>query len=319
MFFVISGFLISASYERNSDLKNYARNRALRIYPGLWCVIFLTILTIIIFSDISFFRAETIPWLLSQMAGIIYTPGFLKDFGIGAYHVSLWTIPIELQFYAILPVIYILISLLTSNRKVINYLFLSLFIFFLLVAYVLFESRMVFIPELGLEETTLQKLLRYSFIPHIYMFLFGVVLQRWSFYQSKWAYGKGLWWCAIFLLFSYVAPSYPNFWIYRFISPTSQITTMISMLLLCVTTISLAYTKPGFAHKFLHDKDISYGVYIYHGMVLNIFIVFGLGGYISFVAICLITIVLGYLSWIFVERPFIKKKKQTIKTETRAF
>ena len=36
MFFVMSGFLISASYERNGELKNYFRNRILRIYPALW-------------------------------------------------------------------------------------------------------------------------------------------------------------------------------------------------------------------------------------------------------------------------------------------
>src|SRR4051794_31062121 len=46
IFFVISGFLISASYERKSDLKNYVRNRALRIYPALWFCIILTVLVI---------------------------------------------------------------------------------------------------------------------------------------------------------------------------------------------------------------------------------------------------------------------------------
>ena len=35
IFFVISGFLISLSYERSSGLKSYCRNRVLRIYPGL--------------------------------------------------------------------------------------------------------------------------------------------------------------------------------------------------------------------------------------------------------------------------------------------
>src|SRR5579863_3316686 len=35
VFFFVSGFLISKSFENNSNLAEYARNRALRIYPGL--------------------------------------------------------------------------------------------------------------------------------------------------------------------------------------------------------------------------------------------------------------------------------------------
>ncbi len=316
MFFVISGFLISASYERSSDLKNYIRNRSLRIYPGLWCCILITILTILCFSDISFFRIETVPWLLSQMAGIIYTPGFLKEYGIGAYHVSLWTIPIELQFYAVLPIIYFTIGLLTKNRKIADWYFLLLFIFFLGIAFALYNLKLVFVPDINLVETRVQKMLRYSFIPHFYMFLFGVVIQRFNLYKSNLLYGKGIWWCLGFLVFTYLGHAYPNFWLFTGNDPAALINTKISMLLLCFATISLAYTKPGFAHKLLHNNDISYGVYIYHGMVLNIFVTLGLmRNYVYFGIVCLITLLLGYLSWILVERPFIRKKKVTIKTE----
>src|ERR1700704_498511 len=37
VFFFISGFLISKSFENNSVLKEFWLNRALRIYPGLVC------------------------------------------------------------------------------------------------------------------------------------------------------------------------------------------------------------------------------------------------------------------------------------------
>lgn len=36
IFFVISGLLISKSYEQSDCIRNYYRNRCLRIYPGLW-------------------------------------------------------------------------------------------------------------------------------------------------------------------------------------------------------------------------------------------------------------------------------------------
>src|ERR1700761_5429148 len=76
MFFVMSGFLISASYERNSDLKNYFTNRCLRILPGLWTCLFLSVVAISIFGRVSFNNREALPWLLKQMAGLIYTPNF---------------------------------------------------------------------------------------------------------------------------------------------------------------------------------------------------------------------------------------------------
>ncbi|KZZ60966.1 hypothetical protein A3762_14930 [Oleiphilus sp. HI0125] len=41
IFFVISGFLISAAYDRTPSMRTYAINRLLRIYPALWfCFIF---------------------------------------------------------------------------------------------------------------------------------------------------------------------------------------------------------------------------------------------------------------------------------------
>src|SRR4030088_1254426 len=36
IFFVISGILISKSYEQSDSLRVYLRNRCLRIFPGLW-------------------------------------------------------------------------------------------------------------------------------------------------------------------------------------------------------------------------------------------------------------------------------------------
>ena len=44
IFFFVSGFLISRSYENNSRIAEYSRNRALRIYPAL---VLCTILAVI--------------------------------------------------------------------------------------------------------------------------------------------------------------------------------------------------------------------------------------------------------------------------------
>jgi peptidoglycan/LPS O-acetylase OafA/YrhL len=71
IFFVISGFLISLSYERSSGLKSYCRNRVLRIYPGLWCCILSTILVAALFGY-SFASGQAV------VAACTYLVGYLS-------------------------------------------------------------------------------------------------------------------------------------------------------------------------------------------------------------------------------------------------
>ena len=50
IFFVISGFLISISFDRNPDLRAYTINRILRIYPALWISTLVTLLALALFA-----------------------------------------------------------------------------------------------------------------------------------------------------------------------------------------------------------------------------------------------------------------------------
>ena len=108
IFFTISGFLISKSWERSPDYKSYFRNRLLRIYPALWVCLFFTI-TIFITSGVRFDFGEFAAWLAAQLTFFqFYNPEFLRTFGVGVMNGSLWTIPVELQFYFLLPFLYLL-------------------------------------------------------------------------------------------------------------------------------------------------------------------------------------------------------------------
>jgi len=149
-------------------------------------------------------------------------------------------------------------------------------------------------------EPTLQKLIRYSFFPHFFLFLSGVLLQRLKAYESKWIAGKGAYWLAAYLAFYYVVP-------------TAPVTYVPTTLLLGIVTVSIAYTMPSIAQKILRGNDISYGVYIYHGLMINMLVEMGLTGRAEyFVLLAACTYLAGYVSWIAIERPFLRKKKQTI-------
>ena len=293
IFFVISGFLISASYERSSGLESYYRNRVLRIFPGLWCCVIATAL-VAAFCGFSLVNGQATVWLVSQLAGAIYTPRFLKDFGIGSYNGSLWTIPVELQFYFLLPVLYWL------TRKEAKYRTTHFCLAWLAFVAIALAARFMF-PSLdeAQDASTLGKFVRYSFLPHFFLFMTGVVLQRLKVHESTWIAGKGIYWLAAYVAFHWALPTAPA-------------TYVLAKLLLAVAAVSVAYTAPSLSQRILRGNDISYGVYIYHGLLINLFVELGLAGGAECLILAACTFVVAYLSWVGIERPFLRKKKQTI-------
>jgi peptidoglycan/LPS O-acetylase OafA/YrhL len=289
VFFVISGYLISASYERNTSFRDYLYNRALRIFPGLWACIFITILVISL-TGVSFFNKASLFWLPSQLAGFIYTPGFLSDYGFGSYNGSLWSIPIELQFYLLLPLIYVLVP-----QKRIDYSLYGLFLLFL-VLHILFY--IVKFPS-----PVFRKAAGYTFIPYFYLFLIGVIFQRLQIFKMSFIYNKAHFWVIGYLIYSLLVPDGVDHLFFA----------TIKHIILSFCVISLAYSAPGIANKALHNNDISYGIYIYHGLLITIIVQEKLQSYTNVFVLIAFTYVLALLSWKFVEKPFIRIKKYTIK------
>src|ERR1700730_1291216 len=115
IFFVISGLLISKSYEQSDSIRQYYQNRCLRIFPALW-VCLTASLGVICAMGIGFLgTVSTHDWLLwwaAQMSMFqSYGGDFLEPFGGGGLNSSLWTIPVELEFYLFLPALYGLLQL----------------------------------------------------------------------------------------------------------------------------------------------------------------------------------------------------------------
>jgi peptidoglycan/LPS O-acetylase OafA/YrhL len=293
IFFMISGFLVSSSYERSRSLWSYARNRLLRIFPGLWVCVLLTI-PVATYFGYDFLHIRGLAWLVAQLGGAIYTPGFLEGFGFGSYNGSLWTISLVLQFYVLLPVAYFLLS----RQGALTRGLVALWGLFLVLA-LIFRPMTVFIE--GQPDPLDLKLLRYSFVPHFYLFLFGVLLQRFQAHESSLIKGKAPIWLAAYIALMYVIPA-------------SDVKYVLHPLALGLVVLSAACTGPDLARLVFRGNDLSYGVYIYHGLVINVFVELGLVGSSAYAWILAgVTFALAFLSWKLVERPFLRKKSPSIR------
>jgi peptidoglycan/LPS O-acetylase OafA/YrhL len=205
IFFVISGFLISASLDRNPDLRNYAINRFLRIYPGLWVATLVTLLLMLLFgnniwhaisssSDSAFYIVSK--WLAAQVTiGQFYNPHPLKaNYGVGHLNGSLWTIPVELQFYLLLPVLaFALWRGMPARTPNMRLLLATMMLYVISWFYQTHSESLLKLSE------NLAVIVKVSLVPYLYMFMLGIVLQRNLDLLKNMFFGKGVLWLTAYL------------------------------------------------------------------------------------------------------------------------
>jgi len=283
IFFVISGFLVAESLERN-ELRTFFVARALRIYPALWACLIVSIIFAGV-SGVSFPPSEFWPWLVAQVTFVqFYNPDFLRHFGVGVLNGSLWTIPVELQFYLTLP----LLALLRTRAL-------------LLVAAASVIFNQLFIWLAGDLASNAAKLVANTLPPYLYMFLIGTLLQRHRDIVRRFLADRVIAWLAIYVVLELVLSFAPLHIGGNYINP-------LSATMLALVVVSAAHSQP-----FIRlPGDISYGLYLYHVPLLNLFIAHGYykltAGWAAVAAIACAAM-LASLSWVLVERPALMLKQ----------
>ncbi|MFZ3590399.1 acyltransferase family protein [Bacillus sp. DJP31] len=137
IFFVISGFLITQSFERSKDPIYYIKARTLRIFPGLvFCVLLSTFIVGPILTDLSlidyfknretydYLKTITLYWVQYDLPGV-----FESNIWPGAVNGSLWTLWYEFFFYIVVVVLGV--TRLLDKRFVLLCFFLSTVLYFL--------------------------------------------------------------------------------------------------------------------------------------------------------------------------------------------
>ena len=301
IFFFISGFLISRSYERTKTLRDYSLNRALRIFPALHVCVFLNLVAVAATGYLhtvgAGFGDVTALYLAKTTFLQFYNPDFMRGFGDGVLNGSLWTICVELQFYCLIPIIYRLFV--SSNTRRTNIMLIVL-----LVVSLAFNRGLYYMRGEH-AASVVWKLVRVSFLPWVYMFLAGTLAQR-NFERIKPYLSARAFWIAlpVYVVFAFV-----------FEAMTGRIDNSFSPWLffpVAYLLLTAAYYPASVSKKLLHGNDVSYGIYIYHVPVLNTFLFYGYGGSLGLTMTTVgLAIVLATASWFLIEKPSLSLKRRS--------
>jgi peptidoglycan/LPS O-acetylase OafA/YrhL len=282
IFFFISGFLIYKSFQKlkitnyKKKLKIFFYNRFLRIYPGLivcFVISFLILLVSGYLENKNITIKNLLTWIIAHTTVFqFYNPPWLREYGAGVLNGSLWTIPVEIQFYFLIPIIY------TLSKKI--NIFLIILIFFVILNLIFPVDR----------STIINKIYHITFLPHVYIFLLGCLV----------ASNKNI--------IKYILNL--NLFLIIFIHLIfSQFITflIIDQMLLFIIVIKIGFMNYKNINKFFNKNDLSYGIYLYHMPIIN-FILYKNIIHYRFYIILLILLIISFCSWSFVEKIFLRKK-----------
>ncbi|MDG2047559.1 MAG: acyltransferase [Halioglobus sp.] len=295
-FFVISGFLVFMSYERSSSTGSYAEKRVRRVFPAYIVAVVLCALGLVIISSLpyrEYFSSQWIKYVLANLSFMNFIehslPGVFENNKINAVNGALWTLKIEVMFYLSVPVFVYLfrrIGCLTGLTVV----------YFSSVIYVFVLSVMTENTDSGL-----------------YAILSRQLPGQLSYFMAG----------AFF---------------YYFLDAFEKNTTYFvatAILILCVNTeISLSFVQPFaiatlviffglflYAGNFGKFGDISYGIYILHFPIIQIFLDeawFDEDPWLFLSGIIVVTLIGAILMWHFVEKKFLPGSSHYVFSTTSA-
>ena len=291
-FFFISGLLVTASLATRGDLCQYAEQRVRRIIPGLWLAVVASIILLAGFgrldSDVlSNWRFPA--WLASQFFFVeVFHPSFFRTFGVGVVNGSLWTIPVEIGYYVILPVLCVIAATTRLPRQTLSRLFLA-------GGIVSFAFAIAPIDR----DDTLMKILDATPLEHFHLFALGGL--AYLHYVRLKAIVTGRFWLlfAAFIAMAFVVSGLPEQWS----GPTIQVLLVIPVFAFAVGTKALSAPW---------GWDISYGIYLFHMLIVNALVELDVLGSLGFASATVAVTLVALASWAFWEKPWLRGERKKI-------
>ncbi|MDE7446835.1 MAG: acyltransferase [Lachnospiraceae bacterium] len=280
MFFGISGFLTMASYERcvnnHESILGFYFKRILRIYPALLCsYAVLTLLNYFVY-DINVFTPDYLFYLIKCVVWPA-NRAFLNGISNGV----LWTLPCELIYYMLIPIISRLLRKVNAVGGII------LILLFWTINY--FDTYLTqYIPGT-------------NFMFFLYEFLIGCFLYRWKEEILDKLTNKR------FAILSVVAFGV-LFYLHDFTNVIPARGIMHDPLFGIIVPFITIIVAFSFGKKRM-KHDFSYGIYLYHMLIIYTLLAYGIKSAKAFPVIWIGTIGIAVLSSIFIEEKALKLKK----------
>jgi peptidoglycan/LPS O-acetylase OafA/YrhL len=293
VFFAISGFLVTASWLSDPRLRSFVLRRALRILPGLWVVLLVTVLgvgLVVTAQPIVTYLTSLDTWRYPLERAVVFStrpslPGVFTTNPYGtAVNGSLWTLPVEVTAY-IATLVFGVTGLLARRRELV------------LVAIVLL---------LVIQETILPT-------------ASGLVATDSPGAVLHWLVHFGLFYAVGALLFLYrehvplsfgAAAAAIIVWIACF---DTGAMTIVGQIALPYVVLVLGYRAPEIVDRFFRRiGDLSYGTYIYAFPVQQTIIHYDTGIQPPLlIALSIpLTYACAYASWHLVERPALRLRRR---------
>ena len=251
--FVLCGFLAAKSLDGRGT-KEWLIGRAVRILPGFWlCILVNSVLILLLYQ-----RKPTILefgiYAITQFFGMnFYTGGWLRGYGCGVPNGVLWTIPVQIQFFLLVP----LIAVILKKRKP---AFAGVLVFSLALASVVLEKIGVFLPEI------LSKLIGVTVLPYLYFLVAGMA--AWYHRDLVIPVCRKIRWplLVVYALWKIME----NHLAFPHLFDGVMYNTVTTLL---VAALIFAF---GFGGHWRMKQDLTYGFYLYHMVIINLVLHFGL-------------------------------------------
>ncbi|MEZ7236655.1 acyltransferase [Rhodococcus sp. GXMU-t2271] len=292
MFFVMSGLFVYRSAERTfsstGNWLDYCRNRFLRVAPAIYVYVVVVVVVMMCIGAINWrdmINLDVFAWLVGCLFLLPgHDPSAFASFGTGILNGSLWTIPVEVSFYALAPVLVALAHRYGFHR--------------MLVA--LTPIAIVGPIVVHLVGGVFENLLHHTFIEYLSCFAAGILLSGiWHRIPRHWSFFVA----AVAAYIAVIAFTPPEI--------SAVLDPLVILAPLAFATIWFGFYGPQ-VFRLITDRigDISFGTYIWHWPLINLFIWFDwTSGQLTVLALLFASWCMGFLSWRVIERPAMRLKR----------
>lgn len=286
-FFILSGYLVCGSYDRLRNAGQFYARRVMRIYPAYFVAVILFIAlgivqAMMLGNAVSW--ADVPLYLISNLATLNFlkpnVEGVFADNPLTIVNGALWSIKVEVMFYVLLPLLYHFASRYS----------------FLLLTLVMITAGAIWWPVITSIASAYGQTIPVSFklqLPgQLHYFGLGIAL----FARSKGLISTVT--LALIVAFAIVLLLALDSW--------REAMQVVALVLVIASVSVLPQIK-----DLLRGQDISYGIYLCHFPLIQLLIA---GGFqelpllLYLIAIVLLSVGYGLLSWRLVERPALRWK-----------